>query len=419
MRHFWLLVMVCLGTCLSQLSCVNPADLLLRGTLDVVVIDGTLTNLAESQVIQLNRSKADPLTGLPGSVPLTKAIVEVVVDSSEVVTAHETLDGRYQLPSDFKGQIGHAYQLRVTLPGGTHYESTQQVMPAAPPITTVKAQFNPTSLPSSQIGGYTAAHELSIDTQDPLSQANFYRWDWKLWEKQEWCRTCVQGQYSINNVQTLFSANGLPYYQTGDSLVEDCFYPPPVIQGYTPIPYFVYDYTCRTQCWAILYSHQLNVFADTYSNGGMISNRQVAQIPFYQHTPCLVEIRQSALTPVAYRFYKQFQEQTQSNGGVADSPPSAIVGNIQNVANPQESVVGFFTASAVSTNRYWLDRKDTQGIPPGLFVALNGREPIPEPSFPSAPVITIITTIANKPPYTAVCSPTDSRTPVKPVGWRD
>lgn len=181
----------------------------------------------------------------------------------------------------------------------------------------------------------------------------------------------------------------------------------------------MYDYTCRTECWAIFTSFQLNVFADTYSNGGMISARKVAQIPFYQHAPCLVEIRQSALTSAAYRFYKQYQDQTQNNGGVADSPPSAIVGNIQNVANPQESVVGFFTASAVSIKRYWLDRKDTQGIPPGLFVAINGREPIPEPSLPASPVISIITTIPQKPPYTAVCSPTDSRTPFKPEGWRD
>ncbi|RYF74846.1 MAG: DUF4249 domain-containing protein [Cytophagaceae bacterium] len=419
MRHFLSLLAICLGSCLCLSNCVDPEELSLRGSLDVVVIDGTITNLAEPQVIQLNRSTADPLTGLPGSVPITKASVEVVVDSSGVVPAHETIDGTYQLPSEFRCEIGHAYQLRITLPSGAHYTSTQQVMPVAPPITTVRAQFNPTSLPVSQEGGYTAAHDLYIDTQDPLNQANFYRWDWKLYEKQDWCRTCEQGQYSINNVHVLISGNGLQYFQTGDSLLEDCFYAPPPLPGFPPNRYFVYDYSCRTQCWAILYSHQLNVFADTYSNGGMISGRKVAQIPFYQHDPCLVEIRQSALSPTAYQFYNQFQSQTQNNGGVADSPPSAIVGNIKNVANPQERIVGFFTASAVSTNRYWLDRKDAQGIPPGLFVALNGRKPIPEPSFPSTPELTIITTIAEKPPYTAVCSPTNSRTPFKPVGWRE
>lgn len=402
----------------TLVGCVDPLDQSLVGTLDVVVIDGTITNLAEPQFIYLNQSTSDRINGLPGSVPITKATVEVIVDSLQVVRAHETTDGRYALPNEFKGAIGHAYQLRVTLTNGSRYLSSQQRMPAVPPITAVKAQFNATSLPFSQLGGYRAAHDVYIDTQDPVSVVNFYRWDWKLWEKQEWCRSCVQGQYSINNVQTLFSSNGLAYYQTGDSLMEDCFYPPPSVTQ-TPLPYWVYDYACRTQCWAILNSSQLNVFADAYSNGGMIAARKVAQIPFYQHNPCLVEIRQSALTPEAYRFYKQLQEQTQNNGGVADSPPSLIIGNIRNESNPQESVVGFFTASAVSTNRYWLDRKDTQGVPPGLFVALNGREPTPEPSPPLAPAISIITTIPQKPPYTAVCSPTDHRTPYQPIGWKN
>lgn len=405
--------------CLLALNgCVDPVDQSLFVTLDVVVVDGTITNLAEPQLIKLNRSVADRINGLPGSVPITKAAVEVVVDSTQVIQAHETDDGSYVLPADFRGQIGHAYQLRVTLPNGHRYVSSQQIMPDVPPISSVKAQFNPTSLPASQVDGYTGAHDLYVTTQDPISQVNFYRWDWQLWEKQEWCRTCVQGQYSVNNVKTLFSGNGLQYYQTGDSLFEDCFYPPPSPTQPT-LPYFVYDYSCRTQCWALLYSHQLNLFADSYSNGGLITGRKVAQIPFYQHAPCLVEVRQSSLTPSAYRFYKQFQEQTQNNGGVADAPPSATVGNVYNIANRQEKVVGYFTASAVSTTRYWLDRKDTQGTPPGLFVALNGREPIPEPSFPTLPVITIITTSSAKPPYTAVCSPTNDRTPFKPVGWQD
>ena len=109
-----------------------------------------------------------------------------------------------------------------------------------------------------------------------------------------------------------------------------------------------------------------------YTDGGLIAGQPVAQIPFYQHGPCLVEIRQAALTPLAYQFYKNFQNQTQNNGGVADTPPTITIGNVWNVANGRETVVGVFTASAVATVRYWLDRKDTQGSPPGLFLALNG-----------------------------------------------
>lgn len=42
------------------LSCVDPEDLNLPGKVDIIVVDGTVTNLAEPQTIRLNRSKADP-----------------------------------------------------------------------------------------------------------------------------------------------------------------------------------------------------------------------------------------------------------------------------------------------------------------------------------------------------------------------
>ena len=51
---------------------------------------------------------------------------------------------------------------------------------------------------------------MYIDTQHPTDQHNYYRWDWKLWEKQDWCRTCQQGFYMINS-------------PIDNRLYEDCF----------------------------------------------------------------------------------------------------------------------------------------------------------------------------------------------------
>jgi hypothetical protein len=394
-------------------GCVDPIDQTLPGNLNVIAVDGTISNLDETQFILLSKSESDPISGRPASFPLTKARVEVVVDSSQIIAATETTDGRYQLPSDFKGQIGHAYQLRFTLNNGTRYVSDQQIMPKVPSIERVRAQFNPTSLPAIEVGGFRAAHDIYLDAQDPADQTNFYRWTWRLWEKQDWCRTCTNGVYSINNVRLLTSANGLRYFALGDLLLEDCFTQPasiPIVRPWT------YDYYCRSACWAIIPSYKLNVFSDTYTNGGPILAKRVAQIPFYQKSPCLVEIRQAGLTASAYEFYKQLQDQTENTGGIVDTPPTASVGNVKNINNDREIIFGVFTASAIATKRYWIDRSDSQGIPPGLFKGLNGRDFIPEPTFPAIPAIVIQG--ANQ-PYTAICSPNEVRTPIKPTGWQD
>ena len=438
MRSSLLLLLVCLVAFLVPVACVDPLELTLKGTNDIVVVDGTITNLAEPQIIRLNRSKADPLTGRFGSTPITEALVEVIEDSARIITCHETVDGTYQLPSDFKGRADHAYQLRFTLDDGTRYASNQQVLRAVPPIDKVASRFNPKSVFPPLNNFYTAGHDLTIDFQDPAQTRDYYRWDWKLYEKQEFCRTCYQGIYSVYNVTAELFNGGPPIYnyysyRSGSRLLEDCYkeLEPPQPSSRSPLPPYTYDYVCRTQCWEIIYGYSINLFDDQYTNGGLITGRTVAHIPYYTHGPGLVEIRQSSLTPDAYRYVQLFQQQTQNTGGLADTPPTALIGNIHNVANAEEAVVGYFTASAVAALRYWLDRKDAYGIPFGatdpanppqsvgeeLFYALNLRQPIQEPRPPQQPQVQL----QNSPPRppTALCVPSDSRTPFKPEGWRD
>ncbi len=440
MRLFrWFLRMSLLPALL--IACVDPVDGILLGTVDVLVVDGIINNLPEPQVIRLNRSKSDPFTGQTGFTPITGATVEVVVDSAEAIPCHETIDGSYQLPSDFKGQIGHAYQLRFSLVDGTRYASTQQIVPAypVPSINKLTARFNPKSLRTPLDGFYTAGHDLFVEFKDPVEAHNYYRWDWRIWEKQQWCRTCQQGVYAVYGIRdslVLSNASRGNYYsytEDRSTRLEDCYreLTPPAFSYRTPLPDYTYDYMCRTNCWEIFYSHDITVFDDVYTNGGLITGLKAAQIPFYTYNPCLVEIRQSALTADAYGYFKAIQDQTERTGGLADTPPSVLAGNVHNVANRKEVVVGFFSASVLASLRYWLDRKDASGVsfggsgPAGyggdvgseLFYVLNRRQPVMEPTPPAIPQM-VIQNSPNRPP-TALCLPNDNRTPNKPEGWRD
>ncbi|GAB3698625.1 hypothetical protein GCM10027592_23850 [Spirosoma flavus] len=422
---------------MQLISCVDPEEGITRGTVDVLVVDGIINNVAEPQIIRLNRSKSDPFSGRTSFTPISKATVDVVVDSADVIPCHETVDGTYQLPSDFKGQAGHAYQLRFTLADGTRYVSDQQILPAypVPSIDKVTARFSRTSLFPPLDGSFAAAHDLFIELRDPAEAHNYYRWDWKLWEKQEWCRTCQQGVYSIYGIRDSLvrsnSSQGNYYIYTADNStsLEDCYHeltPPPYSNRF-PLPDYAYDYMCRTQCWEILYGPDSQVYDDLYTNGGLITGLKVAQIPFYTYNSCLIEIRQSSLTADAYRYFKAFQDQAQRTGGLADTPPSALAGNVKNIADRKEVVIGFFTAAVLTPFRYWLDRKDAFGVsfggsgPAGykaeLFYALNRRQPIAEPILPAVPQM-VIRNSPNRPP-TALCLPNNNRTPRKPEGWRD
>lgn len=272
MRSSAILLLICLSSCLGIITCVDPAESTIKGSLNVLIVDGTITDAAEPQVIRINRSQTDRLTGHSGYSPVTKAIVELLINSSSVVVCTETADGVYELPSGFKGQVGHTYKLRFTLSDGEQYESIAESLPPVAPIARVRAQFNPASLASAeQLNGvFAAAHDFYVDFTDPADQANYYRWEWIDWERQDWCRSCHGGRYQITDSQ--------------GKLVDDCVN--------ERITYAPFDYNCRTQCWEILHGNKLVLFKDDASNGRLVKSLRVAQIPLYSKEHCLVEIRQ-------------------------------------------------------------------------------------------------------------------------------
>jgi len=427
-----LLILLLLITLLP--GCVDPTELVLNQTVDVLVVDGTITDLDEPQLVRLSRSKAE--NGRFGTTPLKGAIVTLLVDSVETIRLREVDPGKYQAPEGFRGQPGRRYQLRFTLPDGSEYRSQTEIMPPATPIERMTVRFNAESFRPDQYNGFRSAHEVFMDVRDPAGQRNYYRWDWTLYEKQDWCRSCAQGVYTVNRIIPRTYIHGA-YFVSGPELHEDCFTP-----VYDPSPeapqvtktFFVYDYPCRTQCWEIIRNYDLNLFDDSFTDGGLIQARKVAQLPFFTRSAALAVLRQISLTASAYQFFKQVEAQTENTGGVADTPPTAPIGNVRCVQRPHEMVVGYFAAAGVSQIRYRLDRKDTQGVPWGainergeylpepemLFYALNKRSPNPEPTPPytgERPSPAILIWGGPPRPPTAICVPSDSRTPVVPPGW--
>lgn len=416
-----------LSLILVSISCVDQIEYNIHSRINIVVVDGRLTTQDEEQIVRLARSKADSVSGRFGSMPITGASMELVVNSSQVIafTENKDIPGNYNLPQHFKGEIGKTYQIRFQLPNGTKYESTPEVLKPVPPMENLTVKFNPNEVAESGIN-FKGFHEFFVDVKDPADEKNYYSWEYNLYEKQDWCKSCLRGVYAVNNIipgKYMFRL----YYVSGNELYEDCFTPQPHYDDpEAPLVRnsdWTYDYLCRTKCWEVLHNINMNLFDDTFTNGGQILHRSAARIPFYQRRACLVEVRQLSMTKDAYDYYQLFQQQIANNGGIADTPPTALRGNVQNVADRKEIVIGYFSVSDVSSSKYWLERKDTDNaIPPGLFEALQARSPSPEPDPPyTGPRETPAVFIWGGPPRvpTALCIKSDNRTPVRPEGWRD
>ncbi|MBD2754231.1 DUF4249 domain-containing protein [Spirosoma validum] len=358
--HYRILLLFVVGL----YACVDTYDAHLQLNSNLMVMNGIITDLAEPQTITISRSR--PNADSSATTPVTKASVNLIVNGTTTIPLSETQSGTYQLPGDFKGQIGNTYQLRFQTSDGITYESSVETMVAVPPISRAYDQLSTKSATLAvDIGDTTVpASEVYIDYQDPPGQANFYLWRWREYEPQDWCASCLHGRYVVQDVGPVGN---------GEIKVLGC------VNDTAMRSYSLYDYVCRTQCWDILYSTSINVFSDVYTNGKPQFGHKIAFLPIYQRNPALIVIEQLSLSANAYRYYKLFAEQTQNTGTLADSPPAPISGNIKNLANPQENVVGYFSAASVATYRHKITRDNlpfNKFI--GLFRGLSHRRPRPE-----------------------------------------
>ena len=383
-----------LGSLLA--ACVDLYKVEIEANKSYLIVEGTVSNLPDQQVISIFRTKTDAVfksseftstivAQKGGSEPVTKAKVTVVENGQTRYDLTETEPGFYAMPTSFLGKVGNTYQLAIETAAGQKYLSTVETLLSVPPIARIYDKFNARGVfDRSTSAGQIATNDFYVDFQDPADQRNFYRWSSVTYEIQKICATCRGGRYYVET--------------TGAGCRTD--------NGLSVNNFF--DYECQSLCWDIFRSNSLDIFSDVYTNGKLQKDKLVAQIPLYQSNPALVVIRQMSLSSGAYRYYKLVQDQSVNTGTLADTPPAPIRGNVSNTADETELVLGYFSASDVAENRYWLERQNTSGaLPFGLFSTKNGRDPIYEPPSGVRGVIPL-----------AECLPGNSRTPNSPSGWR-
>ncbi|AEI47719.1 hypothetical protein Runsl_1292 [Runella slithyformis DSM 19594] len=378
-------------------GCVDLYKVDIQTAKSYLIVEGSITDLPERQFISLFRTKANTIfksSDFTSTIvaqknsydPVKAAKVKIVENGTISYSLTEETPGFYVMPFTFLGKAGNTYQLFIETPEGQKYRSAIETMAKVPPIERIYEKFNAKGiLDRSTSIGNIATNDFYVDFSDPVNERNFYRWSSITYESQKISATCRGGLYYKD-------AGSLAECRTDNRLsVNNLF-----------------DYEAETLCWDIFYGNTLNIFSDVYTNGKTQKDKLVAQIPLYQSNPCLVVIRQSSLSPNAYRYLKLVQDQSLNTGTLADTPPAPIKGNVVNEDDKAELVLGYFMAGMVNENRYWLDRKNTSGgQPDGLFFIKNGREPNLEPPF-----------LYRLSVPKAICVNSENRTSNSPSGWR-
>jgi hypothetical protein len=361
-------------------SCVDPYLKTFNGDKTIFIVDGKLTNDNIGNYVIL--TEAIPNSGLSTSyLPVEKATVMVMENGTTEIPLLEEKAGTYTFPSNFRGKIGNTYKLQFTTANGKSFESNAETMQTSSKIEKVYHTFdnraikNPTSTDPGQL--------VYIDTKDPGETKDYYMWDWYLYEQQFFCQSCVGGQYYRDaNTGPLGECRVINFRRNA-----------------------TLDYQCEERCWDIIKAEKVNIMNDDFSNGKEIKGRLVAEIPIYQKIGALLEIRQYGISKEVYNYLRLVESQGQNTGGLADTPPATLAGNINSTTNLDQAVAGYFIVSSVSKKLVWLDKEEIPDSAPEIGL-LGGRRPNPE-------------TMGNdltRPPL-APCVNSEGRTNKEPNGW--
>jgi len=303
--------------CALLAGCVDPYDPQIEGHKESLVVEALITDQPGWQVIYLSRSSP---VNERGTFAETDAYVSVSDDLGRSTEFIEQDPGAYYAWMTAGALAkGITYRLNVVTSHGEVYESQPEMFPSASPaIDSVYWEYETsgTSDRTESVNGIRFYLDLEADSE----QGRNFRWELvETWE--------------------YYAANPIDYYYDGilhewpDSFsYHTCWNTGKIDQIYTA--------TTRNAESNTIKGFPLHYVSEE-------SSRLAARYS--------LQVLQYSLNDEAYDFWKRIEQQNQQSGGIYERQPDYVSGNMYNMNNQDEYVLGFFDLCPVSETRIFVD----------------------------------------------------------------
>ncbi|MEL7531690.1 MAG: DUF4249 domain-containing protein [Bacteroidota bacterium] len=309
-------------------ACIEPYEVDIPAGERFLVVEGLITDQAEPYVVKLSYSSPVSETNFE---PISNASVEVQSEDGQTFPFTLSADGIYVSDSSsFLAVVGQSYRLLLNI-GGKSYASTLEQIKRSPPIDSIFWDYDSRVTSEGPVEGV----QLFVNTNDPEANSRFYRYQWvETWK------------YGV-----LYPAN---YIYLGNDQSE-------TVQAYPT-------------CYKTESSVGINVASTAQNTEDRLLGHPLQFIT--TNTNRLdkrysIFLRQYVMSEQEFLFWKTIKESTENIGSLFDRQPQSRLGNIQNLDDPSEAVLGYFSASGLSTKRIFIDRSE---LPLGIRVFNGFRE---------------------------------------------
>lgn len=296
-------------------SCVEEFQPELDEFENLLVIDGGITNEEGPYTIKLSNSSGLDIINVE---PVTGAEVVIFEQNGIAETLTETEAGVYQTAiGGIQGTPGRKYRLQVKVNGNT-YESDYELLKTPTTIESVEPVVEHKAFPDAPevVPGY----QFYVN-----SGASPYPEDYYLWTQ--------EGTYKYkSNLLIYYVYEGvLRDFEDPDSL-KTCYRTYRVGEVFTT--------NTENLTTPIVVDQPLHFLAAV--------DRKLT----HRYT---MLTKQYSISKEAYQFWHSIEQQTANLGSLYAAQPYQIRGNLKNVNDPDEPVLGYFLVAGVSENRVFVD----------------------------------------------------------------
>ncbi len=284
----------------------------------LLVVDGKITQQNTQHELTLRRSTA---TGSTEYNAVTGARISLNDDEGNFEAYYEFENGKYLFEGNELERVpGRSYYIEIHLPDESVYRSVVQTMPEV--MKPDKLYFELEEIEEiSDLENIIIRRYLNFYINTPVIKDNKnYHFIWRM-----------DHAYSFAELQC------------------------------NPLKTPAICYIKRK-----LISENLKIFSSEDLSGGVLQDFRVGSIRvlpnwefFEKH---FFNVAQHSITKEAYVYWETVKKVAQSTGSIFDTPPGPINGNIYNINDPDERVLGFFEVSAVDTIRTYTFATDLEPL---------------------------------------------------------
>lgn len=303
-------------------TCIDPYYPEIGGYNSLLVVEGMVADGGEQAHIRLTRT-FQSIDSVPDNVEDAKVYI---TDENETKTnLYSSGMGNYTASQGFKGESGKVYTLHIETAEGKKYVSDPCVMHPVPEIDSV--YFDRYEGIDEAGGKISNGIMIYIDTDEIDDEQTALRWEYE----ETW-------KFKL---------------------------PSPILYDYISEEEIPEHSNVREYCWKN--SHSGNILTGILLPG----QQSLRKIPLNFINPersdrltvqYSILVKQYSISPREYNFWESMRQVSEGSGGIYDTQPYAVAGNIHNVDDPSDKVLGYFTVSSVREKRIFITAGDLKNM---------------------------------------------------------